>query len=51
MRQLQMFTTAELAKMRDRSASRRHSPQANEFRREHARHRAWGLAQRHARRL
>jgi hypothetical protein len=49
--QLQLFTTAELAAMRDRPASRRYSPEAEEFRREHARHRNWGLAQRHARRL
>jgi hypothetical protein len=51
MRQLQMFTTAELAVMRDRSASRNYSPAAEEFRREHERHRAWGLARRHAERL
>jgi hypothetical protein len=51
MRQLQLFTTAELAAMRDRRASRRYSPEAEEFRRDHARHRKWGLAQRHARRL
>jgi hypothetical protein len=51
MRQLQLFTTAELATMRDRTASRRYSPAAEEFRRTHQRHRAWGLAQRHAERL
>ncbi len=37
--------------MRDRSASRRYSPAREEFRREHARHRVWGLAQRHAAKL
>ncbi len=37
--------------MRDRTASRRYSPQGEEFRRDHARHRAWGLARRHAERL
>jgi hypothetical protein len=36
--------------MRDRTASRSYSPAAEEFRREHERHRDWGLAQRHARR-
>ena len=51
MRQLQMFTTAELAAMRDRTASRKYSPAREEFRRTHQRHRAWGLARRHAERL
>src|SRR4051812_25894485 len=51
MRQLQFFTTAELAKMRDRTASRSYSPAAEEFRREHERHREWGLKRRHANRL
>jgi hypothetical protein len=51
MRQLQLFTTAELARMRDRTASRSYSPQAEDFRREHERHRAWGLPRRHADRL
>jgi hypothetical protein len=51
MRQLQLFTTAALAEMRDRTASRNHSPAREEFRREHARHRAWGLVQRHGERL
>ena len=37
--------------MRDRTKSRRYSPEREEFRRTHARHRAWGLAQRHAERL
>jgi hypothetical protein len=51
MRQLQLFTTAELAAMRDRTASRNHSPGRDQFRREHARHRAWGLTRRHTERL
>ncbi|WP_033342764.1 hypothetical protein [Catenuloplanes japonicus] len=51
MRQLQMFTTAELAVMRDRTASRSYSPAAEEFRRIHEHHRAWGLERRHAERL
>jgi hypothetical protein len=51
MRQLQLFTTTELAAMRDRTASRSYSPAAEEFRREHERHRAWGLTRRHAERL
>jgi hypothetical protein len=37
--------------MRDRTASRNYSPARDEFRREHERHREWGLRQRHGRRL
>jgi hypothetical protein len=37
--------------MRDHTASRNYSPEREEFRREHARHRAWGLLQRHGERL
>ena len=51
MRQLQLFTTAELAKMRDRTKSRSYSPAGDEFRRIHERQRAWGLKRRHAERL
>jgi hypothetical protein len=51
MRQLQFFTTAELGRMRDRTASHNHSPERDEFRRLHARRRDWGLVQRHGRRL
>jgi len=51
MRQLQLFTSAELAGMRDRTASRNYSPERDEFRREHERHRTWGLVQRHGERL
>jgi hypothetical protein len=51
MRQLQLFTSAALAGMRDRTASRNYSPARDEFRREHERHRAWGLTQRHGARL
>ena len=51
MRQLQLFTTAELAVIRDRTASRSYSPAGDQFRREHERHRSWGLARRHAERL
>jgi hypothetical protein len=51
MRQLQLFTTAQLATMRDRTARRNYSPANEEFRREHERHRAWGLTQRHAEKL
>jgi hypothetical protein len=42
MRQLQLFASAELAQMRDRTASRNYSPERDEFRREHERHRNWG---------
>lgn len=51
MRQLQLFTAAELAGMRDRTASRNYSAERDEFRREHERHRAWGLIQRRGQRL
>src|SRR5690349_16667163 len=51
MRQMGLFTVTELAAMRDRTSSRRYSPTNEQFRREHARHRAWGLAQRHAEKL
>lgn len=51
MRQLQLFTPAELAVMRDRTASRNYSAERDEFRRTHQRHRTWGLARRHAERL
>lgn len=34
--------------MRDRSKARNYSPEGEEFRREHQRHRAWGLTQRYA---
>ena len=37
--------------MRDRTRRRNYSPAAEEFRREHERHRAWGLQQRHAAKL
>lgn len=51
MRQLQFFSTVELAKMRDRTKRRNYSPAGDEFRREHERHRALGLQQRHAAKL
>ncbi|HEX5201208.1 MAG TPA: hypothetical protein VFW27_14855, partial [Actinoplanes sp.] len=51
MRQLQLFTSAQLATMRDPTKRRNYSAEAEEFRREHQRHRAWGLTQRHARKL
>src|SRR4051794_38941187 len=51
MRQLQLFTPAEIAVMRDRTKSRNYSPAGEEFRREHERHRAWGLTQRHTLKL
>ena len=51
MRQLQLFTNAQLAVMRDRTKASNYSAEADAFRREHERHRAWGLTQRHARKL
>lgn len=37
--------------MRDRTKSRNYSPEGEKFRREHERHREWGLKQRHAEKL
>jgi hypothetical protein len=51
MGQLSFFSKSELAAMRDRSRSQRYSPASEQFRREHARHRDWGLARRHAEKL
>src|SRR4029453_11174236 len=50
-RQLQLFTPAELASMRDRTRSRNYSPANEGFRGEHRHHRDWGLARRHAEKL
>jgi hypothetical protein len=50
-RQLQFFTAAQMAVMRDRTARKNYSAEAEEFRREHARHREWGLVQRHGEKL
>ena len=51
MPQLEFFTRSQLASWRDRTASRNYSAERDEFRREHERHRKWGLRQRHGRRL
>jgi hypothetical protein len=51
MRQGQLFTTAHLASMRDRTKRRNYSPEAEQFRREQDERRSWGLQQRHARTL
>ena len=51
MGQLGLFTRAELAGMRDRTKSRRYSPEKEAFRREHERRRGFGLVQRHSRKL
>jgi hypothetical protein len=51
MRQLELFTSAKLATMRDRTRRHNYSAKAEGFRDTHRRHRAWGLTQRHARRL
>ena len=51
MRQLELFSRAELAGMRDRSRARNYSASRDEFRRAHERHRVWGLQRRHAERL
>src|SRR5690349_18063760 len=49
--QLSLFSRSEIAGMRDRTARRNYSAAAEEFRREHERHRRWGLAQRHGEKL
>src|SRR4051794_37397383 len=49
--QMGLFSRAALAGMRDRTKARNYSPAAEAFRREHARHREWGLRQRHGRKL
>ncbi|RAK27661.1 hypothetical protein B0I29_12244 [Actinoplanes lutulentus] len=46
-----LFSRAELATWRDRTARRNYSREAEEFRRQHERHRAWGLERRHAEKL
>jgi hypothetical protein len=51
MGQLQLFSRAELASMRDRTRARNYSASRDEFRRDHERRRAWGLQRRHAERL
>jgi hypothetical protein len=49
MAQLSLFSRSQVAYWRDRNSSRNHSPEREQFRREHARHREWGLRQRHGR--
>jgi hypothetical protein len=49
--QMSFFGRAETAAMRDRTLSRNYSAARDEFRREHERHRSWGLRQRHAEKL
>jgi len=49
--QIGLFSRAQLATMRDRTRRRNYSAEAERFRREHERHREWGVAQRHARKL
>jgi hypothetical protein len=51
MGQASLFTRSEIASMRDRTVSRGYSPAREEFRREHERHRAWGLRRRHEEKL
>ena len=51
MGQLSLFSRGEIAGMRDWSAARNHCPERDAFRREHERHRVWGLQRRHAAKL
>jgi hypothetical protein len=46
-----VFGRSEIAGMRDWAAARNHCPERDAFRREHERHRAWGLRRRHAAKL
>jgi hypothetical protein len=47
MGQLQLFSRGQLATMRDRTRARNYSAEGEEFRRDHERHREWGLTQRY----
>jgi hypothetical protein len=49
--QIGLFSRAQIAGMRDRTRRRNYSEEAEEFRREHAIRRQYGLAQRHAQKL
>ena len=49
--QLSLFTRPATAAMRDRTKARNYSPEKEEFRRDHACRRRWGLARRHAQKL
>ena len=51
MRQMSLFSRAEIASVRDRTRARNYSPERDEFRRQHERHRVWGLRRRHAGKL
>jgi hypothetical protein len=46
--QMSFFTAAQTVSMRDRTKRRNYSPEAEQFRLEHAVGRSWGLRQRHA---
>jgi hypothetical protein len=48
---MSLFTPAHTAAMRDHTKRRNYSEEAEQFRREHAIRRDWGLEQRHARKL
>src|SRR5215217_5330547 len=49
--QIGLLTRVQVDSMRDRTRRRNYSAAAEQFRREHARRREWGVAQRHARKL
>ncbi len=51
MRQIELFSRSELASMRDRARARNYSAEGERFRRDHARHRDWGLVQRNGLRM
>jgi hypothetical protein len=49
--QISLFTVAQTVSMRDSTKRRNYSAEAERFRREQAGRRAWGLTQRHARKM
>ncbi|MER7276382.1 hypothetical protein ABT369_18215 [Dactylosporangium sp. NPDC000244] len=51
MAQMQLFSSRELAAMRDRTKARNCWPGKDEFRQEARRRRGWGLVRRHAEKL
>lgn len=51
MGQLEIFTSAQISGMRDRTRAPNYSPERERFRREQARRREVGLARRHAQKL
>src|SRR3954451_21964875 len=49
--QRELFSRAEITAMYDATRRRNYSPAGEQFRKEHKRHRDWGLEQRHRKKL